>query len=162
MADSTGGVGESKEDGHVKTLKSHGFSVEDTADLRAAFKMFDKDGDGHISAKELKEALKTMGLEPTEEELKMMLSDADTNHSGDLDFDQFVKMMANQMENSESIINTFENEDFITVAELKHVMLALGEDLSENDLQEMIEEADINGDGKLNYKEFVAMIVQSV
>eukprot|EP00466_Bigelowiella_natans_P016531 jgi/Bigna1/53410/estExt_Genewise1Plus.C_190114 len=136
-----------------------GFAEEDMADLQACFKMFDKDSDGRISPMELKDVFKIIGLESTEEELKNMILEAGVKN-GDLDFEHFVKMMASQMENSNSIINCYD-EDYISVPELKHVMLALGEDLSDNDLEAMIEEADINGDGKLNYKEFVAMIMQS-
>jgi len=143
-------------------MKDHGFAEEDMEDLKAAFKMFDKNNDGHISSQELKEVLSTMGLDPSEEQMNQLLSEAGVNHDSNLNFNDFVKMMASELENQSSLMNRYENEDFITVAELKHVMLALGEDLSEHDLQEMIEEADINGDGKLNYKEFVAMIVQSV
>mmetsp|Transcript_8757 Transcript_8757/g.12043 ORF Transcript_8757/g.12043 Transcript_8757/m.12043 type:complete len:182 (-) Transcript_8757:92-637(-) len=137
----------------------YGFAKEDMTDLQACFKMFDKDSDGRISSTELKDVFKTIGLEPTAEDLKNMMLEADVQDD-ELDFEHFVKMMASQMENSDSIINCYD-EDFISVPELKHVMLALGEDLSDNDLEAMIEEADINGDGKLNYKEFVAMIMQS-
>mmetsp|Transcript_29170 Transcript_29170/g.51238 ORF Transcript_29170/g.51238 Transcript_29170/m.51238 type:complete len:158 (-) Transcript_29170:355-828(-) len=147
---------------HRKTMREHGFQDEDLDDLKAAFQLFDKNNDGTITQQEFEEVLKTMGLEPSREQLKAILKEADTNGDGEIDFNEFVKMMLNQMENKGSVMQSFEDDDFITVAELKHVMLALGEDLSENDLQDMIKEADVNGDGRLNYKEFVAMIVESI
>eukprot|EP00468_Gymnochlora_sp_CCMP2014_P000121 CAMPEP_0167744782 /NCGR_PEP_ID=MMETSP0110_2-20121227/2781_1 /TAXON_ID=629695 /ORGANISM="Gymnochlora sp., Strain CCMP2014" /LENGTH=144 /DNA_ID=CAMNT_0007629339 /DNA_START=271 /DNA_END=705 /DNA_ORIENTATION=- len=143
-------------------MKSHGFAEEDLDDLRVAFRMFDKNNDGHISVKEMEEVFKTMGLEVSDEEVEKMMSDANVNHEGEMDFPEFVKLMMNQMTHSGTMIQSLENEDHITVAELKHVMKTLGEDLSEHDLKQMIEEADINGDGKLNYKEFVQMIVASI
>ncbi|GAB5357377.1 hypothetical protein AAMO2058_000369400 [Amorphochlora amoebiformis] len=146
---------------HREVLKENGFTEDDLEDLKAAFRLFDKNKDGHISVIELKEVFRTIGIEPSESEFKSMMADAKANSDGDIDFKEFVRMVMTQMENAGSM-QSLDNEDFISVAELKHVMESLGEELSESDLQEMIEEADINGDGKLNYKEFVAMIVQSI
>ena len=44
---------------------------------------------------------------------------------------------------------------FISAAELRHVMTNLGEKLSEQEVEEMIREADVDGDGQINYDEFV-------
>ena len=44
--------------------------------------------------------------------------------------------------------------------ELRDVMTQLGEKMSEDDIDEMIEDADKNGDGMINYEEFVAYMTQ--
>lgn len=44
---------------------------------------------------------------------------------------------------------------FISAAELRHVMTNLGEKLSDSEVEEMIREADVDGDGQINYDEFV-------
>ncbi|GFQ06757.1 calmodulin [Phtheirospermum japonicum] len=44
---------------------------------------------------------------------------------------------------------------FISVAELCHVMTNLGEKLTDEEVNEMIREADVDGDGQINYEEFV-------
>lgn len=41
---------------------------------------------------------------------------------------------------------------FISAAELRHVMTTLGEKLTAEEVDEMIREADINGDGQVNYE----------
>ena len=41
---------------------------------------------------------------------------------------------------------------FISAAELRHVMTTLGEKLTDEEVDEMIREADINGDGQVNYE----------
>jgi len=48
-------------------------------EIEAAFKFFDKNGDGFISVEELGEAMKKLGLEMSEEELKDMIKAVDRN-----------------------------------------------------------------------------------
>ena len=47
----------------------------------------------------------------------------------------------------------------ISAAELRHVMCNLGAKLSVEDVDEMIKEADIDGDGSLSFGEFVDMML---
>ena len=47
---------------------------------------------------------------------------------------------------------------YISAAELRHVMTNLGEKLTDEEVDEMIREADIDGDGQVNYEEFVTMM----
>ena len=50
------------------------------------------------------------------------------------------------------------NEDgngFITVSEFKQVMANLGERLTDSEVREIIKRADADGDGRINYDEFV-------
>lgn len=46
-------------------------------------------------------------------------------------------------------------DGYVEVAELRQVVQGLGEPLSEADLQEMIKEADTDGDGRISYQEYV-------
>ena len=48
---------------------------------------------------------------------------------------------------------------YISAAELRHVMTNLGEKLTDEEVDEMIREADIDGDGQVNYDEFVKMMM---
>ena len=50
------------------------------------------------------------------------------------------------------------NDGFISPEELRHVMANLGENLKDDEIDEMIKEADKNGDGKVDYDEFVTMM----
>ena len=47
---------------------------------------------------------------------------------------------------------------FISAAELRHVMTNLGEKLTDEEVDEMIREADVDGDGQINYEEFVKIL----
>ena len=51
---------------------------------------------------------------------------------------------------------------FISAAELRHVMTNLGEKLTDEEVDEMIREADVDGDGQINYEESALRFVFSV
>lgn len=66
--------------------------------------------------------------------------------------------------NDDELIDTFKvfdknNDGYINQDELRSVMSQLGEKLTAGELDEMIKEADTDGDGKINYVEFVKMMV---
>ena len=47
----------------------------------------------------------------------------------------------------------------ISAAELRHVMTNLGEKLTDEEVDEMIREADVDGDGQINYEESALRIL---
>lgn len=63
-------------------------------ELREAFKVFDKNGDGMISAEELKTVMHNLGEALTDEEITQMIQEADENSDGHVDYEEFVKMMS--------------------------------------------------------------------
>jgi calmodulin len=56
-------------------------------ELKEAFRVFDKDGDGFISYPELKIVLKTLGEKLTDEEISSMVKEADLNNDGRISYD---------------------------------------------------------------------------
>jgi calmodulin len=127
----------------------------------------DKDGDGTITTKELGTVMRSLGQNPTEAELADMINEVDTDGNGTIDFPEFLTMMARKMKDTDSeeeILEAFKVFDkdgngFISAAELRHIMTNLGEKLSDEEVDEMIREADIDGDGQINYEEFVKMMM---
>jgi calmodulin len=67
-------------------------------DLWAAFRVFDKDGDGSISFEELKEVVQKIRVGVTDLEVFEMMNEADTNKDGQIDFKEFITLMAKQIE----------------------------------------------------------------
>ena len=57
------------------------------------FCIFDKNGDGYISRPELKEALNKLGEEFSDEEVESMIKEADTDHDGEISYQEFVRVM---------------------------------------------------------------------
>jgi len=48
-----------------------------TAEIREAFQVFDKDGSGYISSRELGMVMRSLGQNPTEQELMAMINEVD-------------------------------------------------------------------------------------
>ena len=59
------------------------------AELRAAFDVFDKDGNGTISADELRSLMKSIGEELTDQDIDEMLKEADKDGDGTIDCQSF-------------------------------------------------------------------------
>eukprot|EP00915_Cephaloidophora_sp_WS-2016_P002572 GHVH01003450.1.p1 GENE.GHVH01003450.1~~GHVH01003450.1.p1 ORF type:complete len:151 (+),score=41.48 GHVH01003450.1:52-504(+) len=142
-------------------------SEDQIAEFKEAFALFDSDGDGTISSKELGTVMRSLGQNPTEAELSDMINEVDVDGSGSIDFSEFLSLMARKMKDTDSedelreAFKVFDRDGngFISAAELRHVMTNLGEKLSDEEVDEMIREADIDGDGQINYVEFVRMMV---
>ena len=66
-------------------------------EFREAFNSFDEDGGGSIDTGELQAVLKSLGQEATQEELDKLIAVADTDGSGDIDFLEFVVLVAHKM-----------------------------------------------------------------
>jgi len=139
---------------------------EQIAEFKEAFSLFDKDGDGTITTKELGTVMRSLGQNPTEAELQDMINEVDADGNGTIDFPEFLTMMARKMKDTDSeeeireAFRVFDKDGngFISAAELRHVMTNLGEKLTDEEVDEMIREADIDGDGQVNYEEFVTMM----
>lgn len=133
---------------------------EQIAEFKEAFSLFDKDGDGTITTKELGTVMRSLGQNPTEAELQDMINEVDADGNGTIDFPEFLTMMARKMKDTDSeeeireAFRVFDKDGngFISAAELRHVMTNLGEKLTDEEVDEMIREADIDGDGQVNYE----------
>ena len=92
----------------------------------------------------------------------------DGDASGTIDFSEFLELIAGKMktfaDNEQSIRKAFrvldkDRSGYITVKELKDIMMKMGEKLTEKEVREMIDEADTNGDGRIDIDEFVDMMM---
>jgi calmodulin len=150
-------------------MANHRFTEEQIAEFKEAFALFDKDGDGSITSKELGTVMRSLGQNPTEPELQDMINEVDTDGNGTIDFPEFLTMMARKIKETDSddeIREAFriidkDGSGFISASELKQVMIDLGEELTDRVIEEMIREADVNGDGQIDYEEFVRMMMNN-
>ncbi|XP_065294671.1 calmodulin-like [Dermacentor albipictus] len=141
-------------------------SEDAVAELREAFALFDKDGDGAISTKELGTVMRSLGQNPTEAELSEIIAELDVDGNGTVDFPEFLALMSKKVrttDTEEEIREAFrvfdrDGKGFIVAAELRHVMTTLGEKLTNEEVDAMIREADVDGDGQINYEEFVTLM----
>ncbi len=141
-------------------------SDEKIAELKAAYEFFDKDRDGKIATKELGSIMRNLGQNPTDSELKRIIAEVDSDGNGTIDFKEFLGLMVNKMNDTdteEELLEAFkifdrDNKGYITALELRLVMNNLGEVLSPYEIDELVKEADIDGDGHIDYDEFLKMM----
>lgn len=141
-------------------------SEEQKTDIKEAFDLFDAEGTGKIDTKELKVAMRALGFEPKKEEIKKMIADIDKEGTGKLSYDDFLALMSVKMaekDSKEEIMKAFRLFDDdetgrISFKNLKRVAKELGENLTDEELQEMIDEADRDGDGEINQDEFLRIM----
>ncbi|RVE67633.1 hypothetical protein OJAV_G00105200 [Oryzias javanicus] len=138
---------------------------EEQQEIKEAFDLF-TDGNGTIDVKDLKAAIRALGFEPKKEELKKMTANIVKDNSSTLDFKEFLRIISQKMKEKdpkEEIIKAFRLFDDdgtgkISFRNLKRVAKELGETLTDEELQEMIDEADQDGDGEVSEQEFLQMM----
>ena len=145
-----------------KTYERPGLNEEEIMEIKEAFDLFDTDGGGSIDPKELKEAMNSLGLEARNQTIYQMITDLDADNSGAIEFSEFLDLMTARMsdrdtkEDIKKVFRLFDEESkgVITLKSLRRVAKELGETMEENELQEMIERADSDGDGNVTFDDF--------
>merc|ERR1712057_119434 len=117
--------------GRKSMKKKGGLSEEQMEEIREAFGLFDADASGMIDVRELKAAMRALGFEVKNEELKKMVADIDGDGNGTIEFGEFLQMMTGKMGEKDS-----------------------RENIDDEELQDMINQADRDGDGEINIDEF--------
>eukprot|EP00091_Calanus_sinicus_P011139 TRINITY_DN2533_c0_g1_i1.p2 TRINITY_DN2533_c0_g1~~TRINITY_DN2533_c0_g1_i1.p2 ORF type:complete len:165 (-),score=62.98 TRINITY_DN2533_c0_g1_i1:78-572(-) len=138
------------------------------AEFKEAFDEFDTDGSGAISSEELLGVLRAMGQNPTEDELLNLVMEVDIDGNGTIEFEEFLNMMkkkASENDEEADLKEAFkifdrDKDGFISMKELKKVASMLGTMLTKEELDEFMAEADADGNGKLDYDEFVKTLLQ--
>ena len=98
-----------------------------------------------------------------------MTLQADIDGNGTIDFQEFIQMMPAASKNErdenaeEEMMEAFQIFDSdgngsISADELRQIMCNLGERLTDEEVEAMVKEADTDGDGEINYEEFVRMM----
>ncbi|XP_078315546.1 uncharacterized protein LOC111129679 [Crassostrea virginica] len=137
-------------------------------DIKSAFTLFDKDNSGFIDAAELKTVLQTLKQNPTDKEVDDMIAELDKNGNKKIEYDEFEKFMANKFKKPDDVeeemrasfkIFDKDGNGTIDAAELRQAMKSLGETMTDEEVDEMIKVADVDSDGKVNYQEFVKIMI---
>merc|ERR1712098_520484 len=141
-------------------------SEEKLQEFKDIFSFFDRDGGGFISSLELGQVMKTFGWNPTESELQELISEIDQDGNGEISFNELVWLMTRELHDDEiedEIREAFrcfgkDGHGFIPVTDLSRVLQNVGDKLSEEETEEFLREADLDGDGNVNYEEFITLI----
>ena len=159
-----------KDEKKGKKKQKQELSENQKQEIKQAFDLFDTSGSGTIESKELKVALRALGFEPTKEEIKNLIGDSDKDGSGRIDFREFLNIMIfkmGQKDSAQEIENAFmlfdiDEDREISFEDLKTVAQELGEDMTDEELKEMIAGAN-KGDreGSVNQTGFFNILNKS-
>merc|ERR1719373_757279 len=111
--------------------------------------------------------MKQLGQTATQAEVKAMVDEIDADASGEIDFPEFLSLMARKLKDTsteEEIIEAFrvfdkEATGLITKQELRRVLLEYGEKLTEAEADEIEKDAMPDKDGRINYEDLVKMMM---
>jgi calmodulin len=146
---------------------SKNLTEEQRDELKEAFAIYDTNNDGVISTRELGTVLRQLGQNPTEAEILEMIKDLDKDKNSSISFDEFAILMVDKMKNvdtEQEVRDAFRVFDvngngFLSADELRHVATNLGEKLTEEEANEMIRSANVDGNGQINYEDFVNLMI---
>lgn len=140
----------------------------DQGELARIFQMFDRNGDGRITKKELSDSLQNLGICISEKDLITLIEKIDVNGDGYVDIDEFGELYQTIMDDKDEeedikeAFNVFDQngDGFISGEELSAVLSSLGlkNGKTLEDCKNMIKKVDVDGDGMVNFNEFKQMM----
>lgn len=120
--------------------------------------------------------MRSLGQNPSDDDIEEMMLSVDKNQDGQISYDEFMNLISIQIKASgvfsesgwciedvdemEEAFAVFDvdKDGYITKSELRQVMNRLGESLTDEQLDAMIKEADTDGDGKIDIKDFKSLM----
>eukprot|EP00511_Aplanochytrium_stocchinoi_P006757 CAMPEP_0204841112 /NCGR_PEP_ID=MMETSP1346-20131115/40697_1 /ASSEMBLY_ACC=CAM_ASM_000771 /TAXON_ID=215587 /ORGANISM="Aplanochytrium stocchinoi, Strain GSBS06" /LENGTH=173 /DNA_ID=CAMNT_0051979027 /DNA_START=228 /DNA_END=749 /DNA_ORIENTATION=+ len=131
-------------------------------ELKEAFDLFDSNKTGTIDYHELKVAIRALGFPIKKEEVLKLAAEYDREGTGRIEFRDFLEIMTEKItkrdpaEELEKAFQLFDEDGSgkITLRNLRHIARELGENLSDDEMQAMIDEFDKDQDGAISQQEF--------
>mmetsp|Transcript_20995 Transcript_20995/g.2804 ORF Transcript_20995/g.2804 Transcript_20995/m.2804 type:complete len:145 (-) Transcript_20995:100-534(-) len=133
---------------------------EEKNDLLGTFKLLDSDNDGKITEKELLVGYQmVLSEEEAQKTVKEVMNAIDSNHSGAIDYTEFVMATLNREnmlspERLEKVFQAFDQDGsgFLDIQEFKEIFG--GAKIDDDVWKQIISEADADNSGEISYSEF--------
>lgn len=141
-------------------------SPQQIVEINGAFQQFDRNADGHIDVTEIQAVMQNLGFPKTLEEAQQIASSVDADNNGTIEFDEFVRMMANRMLKSDGTTElqmAFEvlfeqhvdEHGWLQVATIRQVLTQIGANqLSDAEVDRMVRELGGAVDGAVPFSKF--------
>ncbi|EFA10091.1 troponin C, isoallergen Bla g 6.0101 [Tribolium castaneum] len=140
--------------------------------LKSTFDAFDVDKKGYIGVDMIGTIMDLLGTQLIGEELETIITEIDEDGNGEVSFEEFANLAARFLteddEDTEAIqmelkgafrLYDREGNGFITTDVLREILRELDDNLSEDDLDNMIDEIDTDGSGTVDWEEFKAVMI---
>ncbi|KAI0985931.1 hypothetical protein GJ496_001014 [Pomphorhynchus laevis] len=141
-------------------------SQEQISEIKQVFNMYDRDKSGSIPTNTLGEVMKNLGHNLKYEELQECIEVVDEDGSGSVDWEEFLALMAKKTQENEDeqelreAFRVFDkhNRGVIDVADLKLIFKALDENMSAEEVDQIISEVDEDNSGTVDFEEFMKLM----
>ncbi|KAK6175242.1 hypothetical protein SNE40_013747 [Patella caerulea] len=154
----------------VSTRVLKELTPQEIRDLRIVFDLFDINNDGFIGSAELRRALKALGFKVSKIEAQKLIVDSSAKGMSLITFTEFLETVIDRQGDTrdiyDEILKGFKMFDIdetgsISIDNLRIACQDTGLKFTQKDLEEMIVEADINGDGLIDQSEFIRIMLQT-
>jgi len=125
-----------------------------------AFKAYDKEGKGEIPSSMLGTVMKNLGHNLKPDQLQEAIEAVDADCSGWIDFDEFLALMAKKTKEAEDeqelreAFRVFDknNKGVIETSDLKVIFKTLDPDMSDDEVENIIDDVDEDGSGTVDFE----------
>lgn len=153
---------------NIKDYERPGLTLDEIEEIKEAFDLFDADGGGTVDPTELKNAMISLGFEAKNQTIYQMISELDEDGSGEIEFGEFLDMMTARMSDKntrkdiDKVFRLFDDDKtgLINLKNITRMARELGETLTDEELMEMIERADSDGDGQVTPDDFYNIMIK--
>lgn len=152
------------------TNMENNLTKEDIDELKELFIYYDKTGSGVVPIDKIRQIIQNSRFIVEGLAMKKLLADIDPENKGYATFDQLLQGVSKKAKESDAkqdLIDAFRLFDkkstgFVTVSDLTEVITKLNVELgvSESEVSQLVRDADFDGDGKIDYTEFVHMLFE--
>lgn len=128
------------------------------------FDSYDVNGNGVIDKKEMETILQKLGQPATSKQIEKVFNELG-NSKSQLTFEEFIEFikkyhLSKNKNSTDDVIGAFQVFDrnhngVLSLSEFKHILMDLGQKFSEEEVNDLFKESDLNKDGNLDYREFV-------
>ena len=140
---------------------------EKLKECKIVFDLFDKDKDGLIPTKELGNLMRILGAAPSNLELETIIQNLESNNHKLISFEKFIVIFQKKLESQDSeedIINEFrkldkDNNGTISENDLRNLMSNYDNPLSDEEIEEIIQEANVDSNGNIDYINFTKILL---
>ncbi|XP_064622618.1 calmodulin-like [Lineus longissimus] len=154
------------------SFKGRSPELDDLSEIEIAvcdeyFRRFDTDHDGLLDVKVLPDLIRSLGQNPSEEEIRIVVEEATFEREGVVDFGEFLYLWAeyrkSKEEQQEELLDAFrmfdkEKKGFVPTNTMKNILTSIGEPMEAEEVEEIFEEVGNTVEGKISYRDIIERV----
>lgn len=136
-----------------------------STEFHKVYTLFDYDENETISTNQLGTVMRALGVNPSDSEVQDIVNEIDVEGNGVIEFPEFLTVMSrkiNEFDNEEEIreaINVlFKERDSVSAMDVWYIMRKYGDKLSDEEVNDLIQQAKTDADGKIKYDDFLRIM----